>query len=120
MKSQPAARLDPTASVPVCACLCLIIMLTASPLSAVELRPDAVNSAEPSGEALLTDRQTPIGIRLQVLLDRAQFSPGEIDGKFGENAKKALRAYQTAQQLAVSDGVSDETWRKLAADSRPV
>ena len=50
------------------------------------------------------DKPTPAGVRLQVLLDRAHFSPGEIDGKFGENAKKALRAYAEAQQLPSSDG----------------
>jgi peptidoglycan hydrolase-like protein with peptidoglycan-binding domain len=37
-----------------------------------------------------------MGIRLQALLDRAHFFPGEIDGKFGEDAKKALRAYAEA------------------------
>jgi hypothetical protein len=37
-----------------------------------------------------------MGIRLQALLDRAHCSPGEIDGKFGEDAKKALRAYAEA------------------------
>src|ERR1700756_418426 len=120
MKPQPAARLDPRASLPGCACLSLIIMLTASQLSAAELRPDAVNSAEPSGKSLLTDRQTPIGIRLQVLLDRAHFSPGEIDGKFGENAKKALRAYAEAQQLPSSDTLTDATWQKLSSDTQPV
>jgi lipoprotein-anchoring transpeptidase ErfK/SrfK len=120
MKPQPAARLHPRASLPGCACLSLIIMLTASQLSAAELRPDAVNSAEPSGKSLLTDRQTPIGIRLQVLLDRAHFSPGEIDGKFGENAKKALRAYAEAQQLPSSDTLTDATWQKLSSDTQPV
>src|ERR1700688_662234 len=65
----------------------------------------ALNSAEPSKKTLSDTKPTPAGIRLQVLLDRAHFSPGEIDSKFGENAKKALRAYEKAQQLASSDEV---------------
>jgi peptidoglycan hydrolase-like protein with peptidoglycan-binding domain len=68
----------------------------------------AINSAEPSKKTLSDTKPTPAGIRLQVLLDRAHFSPGEIDGKFGENAKKALRAYKKAQQLASSDEVGTD------------
>jgi peptidoglycan hydrolase-like protein with peptidoglycan-binding domain len=48
---------------------------------------------------------------LQVLLDRARFSPGEIDGRFGENAKKAMRAYEEAQQLPTSDEIGADVWR---------
>jgi lipoprotein-anchoring transpeptidase ErfK/SrfK len=80
----------------------------------------AIDPAEPSKGTLSTKKPTPAGIRLQVLLDRAHFSPGEIDGKFGENAKKALRAYEEAQQLPVSDDVSAEVWRKLATNDRSV
>ncbi|MGY3644933.1 peptidoglycan hydrolase-like protein with peptidoglycan-binding domain [Bradyrhizobium sp. LM4.3] len=57
---------------------------------------------------------------MQVLLERAHFSPGEIDGRFGENAKKALRAFEEAQQLPVSDDLNADVWGKLAADDRPV
>jgi peptidoglycan hydrolase-like protein with peptidoglycan-binding domain len=120
MKPQAAARLSLWTLVPACACLTLIIALTASQLNAAELRPDAVNSAEPSGKSPPADKSTPIGIRLQVLLDRAHFSPGEIDGKFGENAKKALRAFAEAQQSPGSDTLTDAIWKRLAADARPV
>jgi peptidoglycan hydrolase-like protein with peptidoglycan-binding domain len=85
-----------------------------------EMNAAAINSAEPSKKTLSDTRPTPAGIRLQVLLDRAHFSPGEIDGKFGENAKKALRAYEKAQQLATSDEVGTDVWGKLASDDRPV
>ena len=120
MRPQAATHFNCWKFQPTRACLALIIALTATPLvRAAELGPDAVNSAEPSGKPLSTDKPTPIGIRLQVLLDRAHFSPGEIDGKFGENAKKALRAYAEAQQLPSAETLTDDIWKKLIANSQP-
>jgi lipoprotein-anchoring transpeptidase ErfK/SrfK len=95
-------------------------VLAANPAFAAELSPDAINSAEPSKKSLSKDKATPAGVRLQVLLDRAHFSPGEIDGKFGENARKALRAYAEAQQLPSADRPTEEVWKALRADDRPI
>ena len=101
-------------------CLGLVLSSVPAPASGAELNVDAINSAEPSGNTFSADKPTPAGIRLQVLLDRAHFSPGEIDGKFGENAKKALRAYAEAQNLPSSDKLTGDVWKKLTADDRPV
>src|ERR1044071_2778036 len=95
--------------------LVLVAVLAASPALSAELSPDAINSAEPSNKSLSKDNATPAGVRLQVLLDRAHFSPGEIDGKFGENARKALRAYAEAQQLPSADRPTEEVWKALRA-----
>src|SRR6185312_1972001 len=91
----------------------LAAVLAASSALAAELSPDAINSAEPSKKSLSKDKATPAGVRLQVLLDRAHFSPGEIDGKFGENARKALRAYAEAHKLESSGQLTDQVWKSL-------
>jgi lipoprotein-anchoring transpeptidase ErfK/SrfK len=98
----------------------LVLACATSYALGAEMNAAAINSAEPASETLSKEKLTPAGVKLQVLLDRAHFSPGEIDGKFGENAKKALRAYEETQHLPGSDDVTAEVWSKLAADARPV
>ncbi len=95
-------------------------VLAAAPLHAARLTTESANAAEFSGKAPPAHQISPLGIRLQVLLARAHVSPGEIDGKFGENARKALCAYAEAQQLASTDKLTQDVWQKLVIDDRPV
>ena len=56
----------------------------------------------------------------KLAINASWFSPGEIDGKFGENATKALRAYAEAQQLPSSDAPTEDAWKALRTNDRPV
>jgi len=54
---------------------------------------------------------------VQVMLDRVNFSPGVVDGAFGENTRKALAAFQEAHDLPVTGQVDPVTWQNLLAAS---
>src|SRR5258706_16453575 len=59
-----------------------------------------INGAEYRAKLPADDKVDAVVVKLQVLLDRARFSPGEIDGKLGENAQKALKAFAEVKGLA--------------------
>jgi lipoprotein-anchoring transpeptidase ErfK/SrfK len=55
----------------------------------------------------------------QILLDRAHFSPGEIDGASGSNTRRAIAGFQAVNDLPVTGELDDATWAALKRDPSP-
>jgi lipoprotein-anchoring transpeptidase ErfK/SrfK len=58
-------------------------------------------------------------IRAEVLLARAHFSPGVIDGQDGGNLRNAISAFEAAHALPVDGTMDDEVWAALSKDEQP-
>ncbi len=78
---------------------------------AASIDAQAINEAQWGPGKSTKGMARPLLVKLQVLLDRARFSPGEIDGKPGENLDKAIAAYAAAQ--GAGSAMSPELWQKL-------
>lgn len=89
----------------------------------------SVNSANPANpysiEAVnAAEAQRPVGakasgaavLRAQILLERAHFASGELDGAYGSNLRQAISGYQKKHDLTVSGTVDAATWSALNAD----
>ena len=59
-------------------------------------------------------------IALQEALHAAGFSPGKIDGVFGDKTDAAVRAFQTARRLVVDGIVGEKTTIALGVNGRPI
>jgi len=89
------------------------LVLPATAMDAASINNAVFETSKPPKDGKID----PLVIKIQVLLDRARFSPGEIDGKLGENAQKALRAFAEAKGLKPNQPLTAEVWTALAGTS---
>src|SRR5690606_10225294 len=107
----PDTRINPLISALVALALCLAATSAHAADGAAALGPETVNNATGTDQAAL--------LRAQVLLERARFSPGEIDGGAGTNTSRAIAAFQRARDLEPSGKLDEATWQALAAGAAP-
>ncbi len=90
--------------------------LAAPPKASVSL--DQVNNA--SLRDVVTEQSTGSAVlRAQILLDRAHFSPGQIDATYGVNLGRAIAAYRLASGMPPSVDIDADMWAKLNQDTAP-
>ena len=93
-----------------------------SPPASSDPRAQVIETSE-AGPAPLrpSPAAAPLLIKIEVLLDRAHFSPGEIDGRDGSNLHKAIAAFEAAAGLPADGAVSASVVAALKArDPGPV
>ena len=101
--------------------------IAASPADS-SLKRITANSTErtPARFPVRMPSQGPIALQIQILLDRANFSPGIIDGQWGPNARSALKWFRSsgsntseAAKLGAGSGsvVDKATYDRLLANA---
>lgn len=59
-----------------------------------------------------------LGTKLQALLNWHHNSVGPVDGYWGKNTRKAMQAFQKANDLKVTNTLNNETWQALTKNEK--
>jgi lipoprotein-anchoring transpeptidase ErfK/SrfK len=73
----------------------------------------AAIEASPMHLPIRDDAEGPSVVRAQILLDRALFSPGIMDGRWGKNSEKAVYWFQQREGLPATGEVDSATFARL-------
>lgn len=87
------------------------------PESWQQITADRVNNG-PMFLPLSGEVSGPSVLRVQILLDRALFSPGQMDGNYGKNTAKAVYFFQQSHNLPASARVDSATFSALVQAAR--
>jgi peptidoglycan hydrolase-like protein with peptidoglycan-binding domain len=102
--------------------VCLAASAAGGPLAPSPATPPitaaSINDAAPKGA---NDKDPSLIAKAEVLLDRAHFSPGAVDGLDGDNFRSAVRAFQQVNKIEVTGNLDADTWNVITSnDAAPV
>jgi len=72
---------------------------------------------QPMHLPLRGDPSGPSVLRTQILLDRALFSPGIIDGRWGTNTEKAIYWFQRREGIPATGHLDQQTFERLVREA---
>jgi lipoprotein-anchoring transpeptidase ErfK/SrfK len=102
--------------------LALVCTIPWAPLAAREsarLDPASIEDRADAQTLRFGDKGAAV-LRAQILLERAHFSPGELDADFGSNMRQALAGFQQQRGLPASGELDPDTWAALNLDDKPL
>ena len=94
-------------------------MPAAASVTPLPFTAEFANDASLRGDVGPKQRNVAV-LRVQILLDRARFFPGEIDANFGSNTRIAISGFQKHNGLPASGAMDEPTWAALNSDVEPV
>src|SRR5579864_7884217 len=96
-----------------------IVMVLTPQAATLDRMAQAIENRADTGEVRPGTAEARV-VRAQILLDRARYSPGQIDGRYGGDLGVAVHGFEEARHLTADGIIGPEMWRDLDEDKRPL